>query len=152
MPSWTLRAGEAWTSSSGPGMSSTWTILRPRLASWSVTGPVSWSTARHGQTRRIALDPELAMRRNGTSVGELAAACVGRGSAMLHISTNEVFDGRRADGMGYVERDEIWLLIPAYGTSKAAGERLAKDAFDRGGRLGPVVDRAHGMAVRAAGQ
>ncbi len=82
-----------------------------------------------------ALDPGLAMRRNGAAVGELAAACVSGGSAMLHISTNEVFDGRRVDGVGYVERDEVRPINP-YAASKAAGERLAKDAFDRGGRSG----------------
>jgi dTDP-4-dehydrorhamnose reductase len=76
-----------------------------------------------------ARDPDLAMRRNGTAVGELAAACARRGIDLAIISTNEVFDGRRTDGVGYAPGDERNPINP-YGASKAAAERLATAAFE----------------------
>ena len=76
-----------------------------------------------------ARDPALAMRRNGTAVGELAAACVRRGIDMVFISTNEVFDGRRTDGLGYGPDDARNPINP-YGAAKAEAERLAIAAFE----------------------
>ena len=87
-----------------------------------------------------ARDPELAMRRNGTAVGELATACARRGIDMVFISTNEVFDGRRTDGIGYAPGDERNPINP-YGAAKAEAERLATAAFEADGvrgRLGIV--------------
>jgi dTDP-4-dehydrorhamnose reductase len=75
-----------------------------------------------------AREPELAMRRNAMAVGELAAAAAQRGIGMVVISTNEVFDGERTDGLAYTEDDEVRPINP-YGASKAAGERLAAEAF-----------------------
>ncbi len=75
-----------------------------------------------------AREPDLAMRRNGTAVGEIATACAARGTDLVIISTNEVFDGRRSDGRGYAP-DEPRHPINAYGAAKAAAERLASDAF-----------------------
>ena len=82
-----------------------------------------------------ARDPELAMRRNGTAVGELAAACTRRGIDLLIISTNEVFDGRRTDGIGYAPDDERNPINP-YGAAKAEAERLATTAFEADGARG----------------
>jgi dTDP-4-dehydrorhamnose reductase len=82
-----------------------------------------------------ARDPELAMRRNGTAVGELAAACARRGIDLAIISTNEVFDGRRTDGIGYAPGDERNPINP-YGAAKAAAERLATAAFEAHGARG----------------
>jgi dTDP-4-dehydrorhamnose reductase len=73
-------------------------------------------------------DPELAMRRNGTATGELARACVERGAGLVTISTNEVFDGRRTDGLAYRSSDRPNPTNP-YGTSKLAGELAAREAF-----------------------
>ncbi len=78
-----------------------------------------------------ARDPGLALRRNGDATACLAGACAERGVAMILISTNEVFDGLRADGPGYGPGD-----VPApgnpYGMSKLAGERAAQEAFRAG--------------------
>ena len=80
-----------------------------------------------------ALDPDLALRRNGVATGILATACAQRGIDLVVISTNEVFDGTRTDGVGYLPDDPISPGNP-YGASKAEGERLATSAFaDRPG-------------------
>ena len=44
------------------------------------------------------------------------------------VSTNEVFDGARTDGRGYVETDVPRPINP-YGASKLAGEEAARAAF-----------------------
>jgi dTDP-4-dehydrorhamnose reductase len=75
-----------------------------------------------------ARDPELAMRRNGTAVGEIARACAARGIDLVFISTNEVFDGLRTDGVGYAPGDARHPINP-YGAAKAAAEQLATAAF-----------------------
>ena len=86
-----------------------------------------------------ALDPDLAMRRNGTATGVLARACAARALDLLVISSNEVFDGRRTDGRGYAPADPPSPANP-YGASKLEGERLATGAYERAprGSLGIV--------------
>jgi dTDP-4-dehydrorhamnose reductase len=88
-----------------------------------------------------ARDPELARKRNGDAVGVLAAATAARGIDLVHVSTNEVFDGRRTDGVGYGPDDDPNPLNP-YGASKLAGERAAGLAYGDG--------RAHLGIVRTA--
>jgi dTDP-4-dehydrorhamnose reductase len=75
-----------------------------------------------------ARDPELARRRNGEATGILARACADRSVDLLVISTNEVFDGRRTDGRPYGPDEERTPANP-YGSSKAAGEVAAVEAF-----------------------
>jgi dTDP-4-dehydrorhamnose reductase len=85
-----------------------------------------------------ALDPELAVRRNGTATGVLAEACAAAAIDFVAISTNEVFDGLRDDGRGYGPDDPPAPGNP-YGASKLEGERLATEAYRRrGGSLGIV--------------
>ncbi|MCI0584500.1 MAG: NAD(P)-dependent oxidoreductase [Chloroflexi bacterium] len=74
-----------------------------------------------------ALDPELAVRRNGAATGVLAAAAAGRGVDLIAISTNEVFDGS-APGRPYQPADPPSPANP-YGASKLAGERFAAEAY-----------------------
>ena len=75
-----------------------------------------------------ARDPERAMRRNGIATGEMAGACANNGAALVVVSTNEVFDGSRTDGLPYLPTD---LPSPgnAYGAAKFAGETAARAAF-----------------------
>ncbi|HUQ78240.1 MAG TPA: NAD(P)-dependent oxidoreductase [Patescibacteria group bacterium] len=75
-----------------------------------------------------ARDPELALRRNGVATGLLAAAAAERGIDLIVISTNEVFDGRRTDGVGYGPDDPTNPINP-YGASKLAGEVAAREAY-----------------------
>jgi len=83
-------------------------------------------------------DPALAMRRNGLAAGEMAEACVRADAALVMVSTNEVFDGRRTDGLGYRPTD---LPNPpnSYGAAKLAGERAAREAY---GATGDVFTAA----------
>ena len=82
-----------------------------------------------------ARDPGLAMLRNGTAAGVLARACAQRGIDLVFISTNEVFDGRRTDGIGYAPGEARNPINP-YGAAKAAGELLAIAAFEADGARG----------------
>lgn len=77
---------------------------------------------------QAALQPEVAMRRNGQAVGAMAQACRETGAGLLLVSTNEVFDGRRTDGRPYREDDPTNPCNP-YALSKLAGEQAALDAF-----------------------
>lgn len=74
-----------------------------------------------------ARDPELAERRNGAAVGELARACAAASCRLVLISTNEVFAGDRS-GSPYRSYDPV-APINAYGSSKLLGETLAFEAF-----------------------
>ncbi len=76
-----------------------------------------------------AREPETALRRNGSATGVLATACAEAGVDLIAISTNEVFDGRRLDGRGYLPTDPPAPINP-YGASKLAGEEAATAAFD----------------------
>ena len=78
-----------------------------------------------------ARDPDLAMARNGRAPGVVAKACVTTGVGLVLVSTNEVFDGERTDGLDYREEDITAPRNP-YGASKLAGELAAKEAFGDG--------------------
>jgi len=75
-----------------------------------------------------ARDPILAQRRNGDAAAEMARACVVHGVNLVLISTNEVFDGARTDGVGYDRFDDPNPINP-YGVGKLAGETAAWQAF-----------------------
>lgn len=93
-----------------------------------------------------ARDPERATRRNAIAVAELAAACVAAGSDLVLVSTNEVFDGRRTDRLGYTPADHPAPGNP-YATAKLAGETAAQAAFLR---AGGVID-ARAASASATG-
>lgn len=75
-----------------------------------------------------ARDPGLAHRRNALAAAELALACATSGADLVHVSTNEVFDGLRTDRRGYLPDDPTAPPNP-YGASKLAGELAAREAF-----------------------
>jgi dTDP-4-dehydrorhamnose reductase len=67
-------------------------------------------------------DPALAERVNVTGPVQLAAAAERTGAAIVHFSSNYVFDGRRTDGLPYTIEDEAHP-VNVYGTTKLQGER-----------------------------
>ena len=69
---------------------------------------------------RAEQERELAFRVNAEAPGVLAAACAAHGAALIHYSTDYVFDGRKTEP--YVETDPTGP-ISVYGASKLAGEQ-----------------------------
>lgn len=65
---------------------------------------------------------EAAFRINGTAVGEVAAAAAAADAALIHISTDYVFDGAKTGA--YAETDPV-NPVNVYGASKRAGETAA---------------------------
>ncbi len=65
---------------------------------------------------------------NGRGAGNVAAAAAAVGAAIVHPSTDYVFDGRQADG--YRESDDV-NPISGYGRSKLAGEQAVAAANPR---------------------
>jgi dTDP-4-dehydrorhamnose reductase len=66
-------------------------------------------------------DPEVAYRANAFGTQNMALASQRSGAALLHVSTNEVFDGSQREA--YREWDAI-KPISVYAHSKAAAERI----------------------------
>jgi len=78
-------------------------------------------------TRRCEEDPDLAHQVNVLGTGNVALACREAGAALVYVSTNEVFDGRK--GEPYLESDEP-NPVNAYGRSKLAGEKQVRSLLD----------------------
>ncbi|MCL4458492.1 MAG: dTDP-4-dehydrorhamnose reductase [Chloroflexi bacterium] len=74
------------------------------------------------------LDPDTAYRVNGLGTQSVALAAHQVGAAMVYISTDYVFDGKK--GEPYLEFDEP-NPINMYGKSKLAGERYVQMLLDR---------------------
>lgn len=69
--------------------------------------------------------PDEAIRINADGPGALATICAAHNVPLIHISTDYVFDGAKADP--YVETDKP-APINAYGQSKFAGEEAVRAA------------------------
>jgi dTDP-4-dehydrorhamnose reductase len=73
-------------------------------------------------------DPELAFRVNALGTQNIALACMRAGAAMVHVSTNDVFDGRL--GRPYYEWDTP-TPQSVYARSKAAAEFYVRSLLNR---------------------
>ena len=73
-------------------------------------------------------EPAVALRINGEAPGLIAAECARRGAALIHISTDYVFDG--AKPAPYLETDAT-APLGVYGASKLAGERAVAERLER---------------------
>jgi dTDP-4-dehydrorhamnose reductase len=73
-------------------------------------------------------NPELAFRVNALGTFNVALACERTGAAMVHISTNDVFDGRL--GRPYHESD-VPSPLSVYARSKAAAEYNVRSLLRR---------------------
>lgn len=72
-------------------------------------------------------DPDAAEAVNGRGPRVLAAACQERGSAIVHVSTDYVFDGR---GDGRYDESAATEPIQVYGRSKLVGETAVRNHHD----------------------
>lgn len=79
------------------------------------------NAAAYTQVALAEKQPKLAYRVNAKGAENLAVACVERGSILVHISTDYVFDGKSR--VPYTEEDPTGPLS-AYGSSKLEGEKL----------------------------
>ena len=73
-------------------------------------------------------EPELAHDVNAKALDMLGSACAERGIGVIHLSTDYVFDGHKAEP--YAEEDRPNPL-GVYGASKLAGEELLRAATDQ---------------------
>ena len=72
--------------------------------------------------------PEKAFAVNRNGAGHLAGACARRGNALIHVSTDYVFDGSIL--RPYLPSDPVKPLC-VYARSKAEGEALVRNNLDR---------------------
>jgi dTDP-4-dehydrorhamnose reductase len=73
-------------------------------------------------------EPDAALRVNGEGAGNVAAAAAAGGAAVIHLSTDYVFDGTKEGA--YLESDPTRPL-QEYGRSKLAGEEAVVRANPR---------------------
>lgn len=104
-----------------PGISACVTAFRPDLVV---------HAAAYTDVDGCEKDPELAFRVNAFGTQNIALAARAAGAALLHISTNEVFDGTRREA--YREWDTVSPLS-TYARTKAAAEQIVRDLA--GGRF-----------------
>ncbi|WP_420476075.1 dTDP-4-dehydrorhamnose reductase [Noviherbaspirillum sp. ST9] len=68
-------------------------------------------------------EPELAMRINGEAPGVIAEEARKLGAAVIHYSTDYVFDGNKA---GAYSEDDVAMPLNVYGRTKLAGEQAVQ--------------------------
>src|SRR5690554_1984424 len=81
-------------------------ITRPEEVARALSGPdpvAVVNAAAYTAVDRAEAEPEAAAAVNRDGVGHLARACAERGVPLIHLSTDYVFDGRKAGA--YVEAD-----------------------------------------------
>ena len=77
---------------------------------------------------RAESEPERAHLINAVAPGLIAQACAEQGAALIHLSTDYVFDGTKKGA--YVESDPV-APLGLYGASKEAGERAVRAGLAR---------------------
>ena len=77
---------------------------------------------------RAESEPQIAMAVNGTAPGVLAEEARRLGAALVHFSTDYVFDGTK---QGPYAEDDAVNPLNAYGRSKLAGERAVAQSGAR---------------------
>ena len=86
------------------------------------------NTAAYHKVDECEVNAERSFAVNAFGVRNLALACRDQGCALVHLSTDYVFDGRK--GTAYEETD-LPNPINVYGASKLAGEHLVRYLLDR---------------------
>ena len=99
--------------------------VRAAFAKW--RPDVLVNAAAYTQVDRAEDEPDQAFAVNAGGPRHLAWACAAVGCPMLHISTDYVFDGKKA--APYAETD-VPAPVNVYGRSKLQGEREVAQALD----------------------
>jgi len=86
------------------------------------------NAAGHTAVDQAESEPDKALRINGEGPGLLAAECAKHGAALIHISSDYVFDGTKKTP--YFETDTT-APLGVYGASKLAGERAVAERLER---------------------
>lgn len=86
-----------------------------------VVHPAAWT-----DTLGCERDPERAMLVNGEGARNVADAARRFGAVILHVSTNEVFDGEKTSAY---DEDDATNAINAYGRSKLGGEEAVRESL-----------------------
>jgi len=98
------------------------TLVLERRPDWVI------NTSAHTAVDRAETEQELAHQLNAVAPRVIAEACSEIGAAMIHYSTDYVFDGSAS--VPYVETDEP-NPQSVYGITKLEGERAVLSALDR---------------------
>lgn len=96
------------------------------VAEWSPK--VVINAAAYTAVDKAESDPDTAFAVNRDGPAHLAEACAARGIALIHISTDYVFDGSQE--RGYRESDPV-APLGIYGKSKLAGEEAVRSALQQ---------------------
>lgn len=72
-------------------------------------------------------EPEAAFAVNREGARHVAEACLEGGAALIHLSTDYVFDGTKPTAY---DEDDAVNPLGVYGESKEAGERAVRDALE----------------------
>jgi dTDP-4-dehydrorhamnose reductase len=94
---------------------------------WAGSGLVI-NAAGYTAVDRAESEPGLAQRVNADAPAAMAAACARRGAALVHLSTDYVFDGTKKGP--YTEDDPV-APVSVYGSTKEAGEAAVRAALER---------------------
>lgn len=73
-------------------------------------------------------DKDICNKVNGQALQYIAKACRDENAILVHISTDYVFDGLKAEG--YKEGDKI-NPVNQYGASKAFGEKMVRENMEK---------------------
>lgn len=111
-----------------------WEVVAPTLEEVDITDPIQvagcadsgadWvvNAAAYTAVDRAESEPDEALKVNGLAVGYLGQMAAMAGSKFLHISTDFVFDGGKAEPY---EEDDPTNPLGEYGRSKLLGEEQA---------------------------
>ncbi len=86
------------------------------------------NAAAYTQVDQAESEPEAAFAANCEAARHVAEACREAGAALIHLSTDYVFDGTKPTAY---DEDDAVNPLGVYGKSKEAGERAVRDALER---------------------
>lgn len=86
------------------------------------------NAAAYNAVDRAETEVAEAFAVNAFGPRNLALACRECGAALVHVSTNYVFDGRKSEPY---EVDDLPAPLSVYGVSKLAGEHLVRATWER---------------------